>query len=123
MPPIERIPSDLPFPFSRAVRAGGFIYLSGQIPMQGDGKPLRGSIEEQTNNVLDRIAATLTELGSSLEDVVRVTVWLSDLALFASFNAVYASYFKAPHLPVRSTVQAKLAFDVDVEIEVTAYKP
>lgn len=123
MPAIERIPSELAFPFSKAVRAGGFIYLSGQIPMGDDDKPLRGSIEEQTGAVLDRIAATLDELGSGLEDVVRVTVWLSDLALFASFNAVYASYFKAPHLPVRSTVQAKLAFDVDVEIEVTAYKP
>lgn len=123
MSDIERIPSDLPFPFSRAVRAGGFLYLSGQIPMQADGKPLRGSIEEQTGNVLDRIVATLEELGSGLEDVVRVTVWLSDLALFASFNEVYRRYFKAPHLPVRSTVQAKLAFDVDVEIEVTAYRP
>jgi 2-iminobutanoate/2-iminopropanoate deaminase len=123
MPDIERIPSELPFPFSKAVRAGGFLYLSGQIPMGADGKPLRGSIEEQTGNVLDRIGATLTELGSGLEDVVRVTVWLSDLALFVSFNAVYQGYFKAPHLPVRSTVQAKLAFDVDVEIEVTAYRP
>lgn len=123
MPAIERIPSDLPLPFSRAVRAGGFIYLSGQIPLQADGKPLQGSIEEQTANVLDRIAATLRELGSGLEDVVRVTVWLSDLTLFASFNAVYAGYFKAPHLPARSTVQAGLAFEVDVEIEVTAYRP
>jgi len=123
MQDIERIPSELPLPFSKAVRAGGFIYLSGQIPMGDDGKPQRGSIEQQTGAVLERIAATLDALGSGLEDVVRVTVWLSDLALFASFNAVYGSYFKAPHLPVRSTVQAKLAFDVDVEIEVTAYKP
>jgi len=120
---IERIPSDLPFPFSKAVKAGGFLYLSGQIPLRADGKPLQGGIEAQARNVLDRIGATLAELGSGLEDVVRVTVWLSDLALFASFNDVYRSYFKAPHLPVRSTVQARLAFDVDVEIEVTAYKP
>jgi 2-iminobutanoate/2-iminopropanoate deaminase len=123
MPDIERIPSELPFPFSKAVRAGGFLYLSGQIPLQDDGKPLRGGIEEQTENVLGRIGATLAELGSGLEDVVRVTVWLSDLALFARFNAVYAGHFKAPHLPARSAVQARLAFDVDVEIEVTAYRP
>ena len=123
MTTIERIASDLPLPFSKAVKAGGFIYLSGQIPLGSDGTPLRGTIEEQTENVMARIAATLEELGSGLEDVVRVTVWLSDLALFARFNASYAAYIKAPHLPVRSTVAARLAFDVDVEVEVTAYHP
>lgn len=123
MSSIERTPSDLPLPFSKAVRAGGFLFLSGQIPLGEDGTPLRGTIEEQTTSVLDRLTATLAQLGSGLEDVVRVTVWLSDLALFARFNAVYADYFKAPHLPARSTVRAQLAFDVDVEIEVTAYQP
>ena len=118
---IERTPSELPLPFSKAVRAGGFLFLSGQIPLDASGAPLRGTIEEQTANVIERIAASLAQQGSRLEDVLRVTVWLSDLALFARFNAVYAGYFQAPHLPVRSTVQAKLAFDVDVEIEVTAY--
>jgi 2-iminobutanoate/2-iminopropanoate deaminase len=122
MPNIKRVPSDLPLPFSKAVMAGGFIFLSGQIPMGSDGKALDGSIEEQTANVLDRIAATLVGLDSCLEDVVRVTVWLSDLALFGRFNEVYRDYFKPPHLPVRSTVQAQLAFGVGVEIEVTAYK-
>jgi reactive intermediate/imine deaminase len=121
MPNIVRTPSDLPLPLSKAVQAGGFLFLSGQIPMGPDGKPLLGTIEEQTANVLDRIAATLTALDSGLEQVVRVTVWLSDLAMFARFNAVYADYFKAPYLPARSTVQAQLAFGVGVEIEVTAY--
>jgi reactive intermediate/imine deaminase len=120
MPQIFRTPSDLPLPFSKAVQAGGFLFLSGQIPMGADGLPLLGTIEEQTANVLDRIAATLAALDSGLEQVVRVTVWLSDLAMFARFNAVYADYFKAPHLPVRSTVQAQLAFGVGVEIEATA---
>jgi reactive intermediate/imine deaminase len=118
---IERMPSDLPLPFSKAVRAGGFLFLSGQIPLGKDGAPLRGSIEEQATSVFERIADTLAQLGSSMEEVVRVTVWLSDLTLFARFNAVYAVHFKAPHLPVRSTVRADLAFGVDVEIEVTAY--
>jgi len=122
MPNIERTPSDLPFPFSKAVQAGGFIFLSGQIPLSPAGVPVHGTIEEQTKNVLDQIAATLAQLGSSLEDVVRVTVWLSDLTLFARFNEVYRDYFKAPHLPARSTVRAQLAFDVDVEVEVTAYR-
>ncbi len=122
MSTIQRIPSDLPFPFSKAVEAGGFIFLSGQIPLGPDGKPAHGPIADQTRNVLDRVAATLAQAGAQLEDVVRVTVWLSDLALFGEFNAVYGEYFKAPHLPARSTVRAQLAFDVDVEIEVTAYR-
>lgn len=123
MPDIERISGELPLPFSKAVRAGGFLFLSGQIPLDEDGAPLRGTIEAQTENVLERIAATLASLGAGMQDVVRVTVWLSDLALFARFNAVYAQHFIAPHLPVRSTVQAQLAFGVDVEIEVTAWRP
>jgi 2-iminobutanoate/2-iminopropanoate deaminase len=122
MPHIERTPSDLPLPFSKAVQAGGFIFLSGQIALAQDGTPLRGTIEEQTTNVLERISATLTELGSGMTEVVRVTVWLSDLTLFAQFNEVYRAYFKAPDLPARSTVRAQLAFDMDVEIEVTAYR-
>jgi 2-iminobutanoate/2-iminopropanoate deaminase len=122
MPNIERTPSELPLPFSKAVEAGGFIFLSGQIALTGDGAPMHGPIEDQTRNVLDRISATLAQLGSSLADTVRVTVWLSDLTLFARFNEVYRDYFKAPDLPARSTVRAQLAFDVDVEIEVTAYR-
>ena len=117
---IIRTASELPLPFSKAVEAGGFIFLSGQIPMERDGRPARGSIEEQTVNVLESIAATLAQLGSAMEDVVRVTVWISDLALFGRFNEVYRGYFKEPHLPARSTVQAKLAYDVDIEIEATA---
>lgn len=123
MATITRIPSDLPFPFSKAVHAGGFLFLSGQIALTEDGKPVHGPIAAQTRLVLDRVAATLAECGSSMADVVRVTVWLSDLALFAEFNQVYREYFQADALPVRSTVCAALAFDVDVEIEVTAYKP
>lgn len=122
MQDIERIPSELPLPFSKAVRAGGFIFLSGQIPMAEDGTPMKGPIEDQSRNVLDRISTTLQQLGSGRADVVRVTVWLSDLALFGRFNEVYRDYFKAPDLPARSTVKAQLAFDVDIEIEVTAYQ-
>lgn len=122
MPNIERTPSNLPLPFSKAVQAGGFIFLSGQIALTRDGAPGKGPIEEQTRNVLDQIAETLAQLGSGLADVVRVTVWLSDLTLFARFNDVYCDYFKAPNLPARSTVRAQLAFDVDVEIEVTAFR-
>lgn len=123
MPAITRVPSELPFPFSKAVHAGGFIFLSGQIPIDHEGKPVRGPIADQTRLVLDRIAATLKDCGAGLEDVVRVTVWLSDLALFAEFNQVYREYFPPSALPARSTVSASLAFDSDIEIEVTAYRP
>lgn len=102
------------------MEAGGFVFLSGQIPLDGTGAPARGTLAEQTCNVLERIRTTLRELRLELSDVVRVTVWLSDLAHFGEFNEAYGAYFVAPHLPVRSTVQAQLAFGVDVEIEVTA---
>lgn len=117
---IIRTASELPLPFSKAVEAGGFVFLSGQIPLDAAGAPARGTLADQTRNVLERIRATLGELGLALSDVVRVTVWLSDLARFGEFNEAYREYFVAPHLPVRSTVQAQLAFGVDVEIEVTA---
>lgn len=117
---IKHHPSSHPYPLSRAVRAGDLLFLSGQIPMGPDGNPVRADISTQTRTVLDQITLTLTECGVSLNDVVRVTVWLSDLALFAAFNEVYKEYFTG-NFPARSTVAAKLVFDVDVEIEVTAY--
>jgi reactive intermediate/imine deaminase len=107
-------------PFSAAVRAGGFLMLSGQIPFDDTKRPLTGPIQEQAHAVLKSIAATLESLGSSMDQVVKVNIWLSDLANFAAFNEVYRSYFKDGHYPVRSLVQAQLAFGVGVEIEVQA---
>ena len=117
---IRRYPSDLPLPFSKAVRAGGFLFLSGQVPLDVEGQPLRGDIAVQTRAVMDRIAATLAQAGASFDSVVRVTVWLSDLSTFADFNGVYRTYFNNG-FPARSTVEAKLAMDVGVEIEVQAW--
>lgn len=107
-------------PFSSAVRAGGLLMLSGQIPFDPTGKPHRGTAQEQTHAVMRSISRTLESLGSSLDDVVKVTVWLSDLADFADFNAAYRTYFQEGRFPARSLVQAKLAFDVGVEIEAQA---
>jgi len=107
-------------PFSAAVRAGGFLMLSGQIPFDDAKRPLTGPIQEQAHAVLKSIAATLESLGSSRDQVVKVNIWLSDLANFAAFNEVYRSYFKDGQYPVRSLVQAQLAFGVGVEIEVQA---
>jgi len=120
MSAITRYPGSLPLPFSRATRAGGFLFLSGQIPMDADGQVVRGAIGEQTHAAIARIKETLALAGAGLDDVVRVTVWLSDLALFADFNEAYRSHF-TQDFPSRSTVQARLAMDVDVEIEVQAW--
>ena len=120
MTAITRYPSTLPLPFSRATRAGGFLFLSGQIPMDADGKVVRGDIREQTHAAIARIKDTLALANASLADVVRVTVWLADLAQFADFNEAYREHFPAD-FPTRSTVEARLALEVDVEIEVQAW--
>lgn len=117
---IQRYPSELPLPFSKVVRAGGFLFLSGQVALDSQGKPSAGDITEQTHAVLCSISATLAEQRASLADVVRVTVWLADLQQFPAFNRVYAEYFGAD-LPARSTVQAQLAYGAALEIEVQAF--
>ncbi len=107
---------------SRAIRAGDFVFLTGQIPMR-DGAPMTvGSIEEQTRAVLDDLRATLAEAGCGLEDVVKAMVWLRERADFPGFNAVYGEYFPVEP-PTRSAVVSDLLVDVRVEVEVVAYKP
>lgn len=117
---IVRYPSELPFPFSRAVKVGGFLMLSGQVPMTATGEVVKGSIQEQTEAVMARIGDTLKHCGTDFSRVVKATVWLSDMSHFAGFNEVYKRYFDGA-LPVRSTVTAGLALGVDVEIEVQAW--
>jgi reactive intermediate/imine deaminase len=107
---------------SRAIRAGDYVFLTGQVPMRDGVVVTSGSIEEQTRLVLDLIAATLAEAGCSLSDVVKSMVWLRGRADFPGFNAVYGEYFRE-NPPARSAVLSELLVDVRVEIEVTAYKP
>ena len=116
---IERFPTPLPVPFSKAVRAGGFIFLSGQLAMQADGNIVAGDVQVQTKFVLERVAATLQEVGSGMADVVKATVWLANLDDFAAFNEEYKKHFSAG-LPTRSTVEARLYKGALVEIEVQA---
>lgn len=107
---------------SRAIRAGDFVFLTGQIPFK-DGAPMtEGTIEDQTRAVLDEIKATLTEAGCDLDDVVKAMVWLVDRADFPGFNAVYGEYFPNDP-PARSAVVNNLLVDVKVEVEVVAFKP
>ena len=104
---------------SRAIRAGDFVFLTGQIPMQNGAPMTTGTVEDQTRAVLEDIKITLTEAGCDLGDVVKAMVWLRDRADFPGFNAVYGAYFpKEP--PARSAVVSELLVEVRVEVEVIA---
>ena len=107
---------------SRAVRAGDFVFLTGQVPMQNGAVMTHGSIEDQTRAVLDHITTTLALAGCDRTDVVKSMVWLTSRDDFPGFNAVYADYFPE-HPPARSAIVNDLLVDVKVEIEVIAYKP
>ena len=107
---------------SKAVRAGDFVFLTGQIPFK-DGEPMTtGTIEEQTRVTLDLIGETLSETKCGYSDVVKSMVWLRDRTDFPGFNEVYGEYFPSEP-PARSAVLNELLVDVRVEIEVIAYKP
>jgi 2-iminobutanoate/2-iminopropanoate deaminase len=124
MSAIQRIAMKMPVPvpLSRAVCAGGFIFVSGQLAMDAEGKIVAGDVRVQTRIVLERIAATLADAGAGMGDVVRVTVWLSNVDDFAAFNDEYRKHF-GDGFPARSTVQAVLYKGAAVEIEVQALKP
>jgi 2-iminobutanoate/2-iminopropanoate deaminase len=109
-------------PYSQAISIGDLLFCSGQIPLTADGTLVEGDITVQTRQVLENIKALLASAGSSLERVVKTTVFLADMNEFAAMNQVYAEYFTdAP--PARSTVQvARLPRDVRVEIEVIALR-
>ena len=107
---------------SRAIRAGDFVFLTGQIPMR-DGAPMTdGSIQEQTRAILDDITETLATADCTREDVVKAMVWLRDRADFPGFNAIYGEYFPMEP-PTRSAIVSDLLVDVKVEVEVVAYRP
>ena len=108
-------------PFAKAVRAGDFVFVSGQVPAKG-GEIVAGGIVEQTEQAMANLIEVLALAGCGLEHVVRVGVWLDDPRDFSSFNAVFARHF-ADHPPARATVESRLMVDAKVEIECTAYKP
>jgi 2-iminobutanoate/2-iminopropanoate deaminase len=108
-------------PYSQAIKAGGFVFISGQIPIDPlTGEFVAGGITEQAEQVLKNLTALLEASGSSLEQVVKTTVFLTDMKEFAAMNEVYAKFFPAP-APARATVAvAGLPRDARVEIEVVA---
>ena len=107
-------------PYSQAVSANGFIYVSGQIPFTPDGKLVADDIKSQTAQSLKNLSAILKEAGSSLEKVIKVNIFLKDMNDFAVINDVYAEYFTSNY-PARAAVEvARLPKDVLVEIECVA---
>jgi 2-iminobutanoate/2-iminopropanoate deaminase len=108
-------------PYSQAIKAGGFVFVSGQIPIDPQtGQFVPGGIAEQTERVLKNLSAVLEAAGSSLDRVVKTTVFLADMKEFSGMNEVYATFFSSPP-PARATVAAAgLPRDARVEIEAVA---
>ena len=107
-------------PYSQAVKVNGVVYTSGQIPLTLAGEVVGGGIEEQTNQVLQNLSKVLEEAGSSLQQVIKTTVFIQDMNEFGALNAIYEEHF-GEHKPARSTVEvARLPKDVRVEIEAIA---
>jgi len=108
-------------PYSQAVKAGNLLFVSGQIPIDPvTGELLQGDVAVQTHRVMQNLSEILKAAGSSLDAVVRTTVYLADMNEFATMNEVYGTYFSAP-APARATVQvARLPRDAKVEIDAIA---
>jgi reactive intermediate/imine deaminase len=115
-------PGGRSLPFTKAVRAGDFIFVSGQVPMGAGGEIVDGNIVTQTRQTIENVKAILQAQGLGLEHVVKATVWLADTRDFWPFNKIYLEYFGAA-LPARSCVRADMMVDCKVEIEVVAYDP
>lgn len=108
-------------PYNQGVSTGTLIYTAGQIPLDVAGNMVAGGIKEQTQQVLENVQAVVTAGGSSLEKVIKATVFLKDLNDFAGMNEVYGKFFKTATAPARTTIQvARIPKDSLVEIEVVA---
>lgn len=111
-------------PYSQGVKAGNFLFVAGQIPIDPDtGEIVKGDFEEQVRRVMENIRAVVEAAGGSMESIVKVTVYLKNIKLFDRFNKVYAEYFpKEP--PARVVVEvSNLPKDVELEVEAIAYIP
>lgn len=109
-------------PYSQAVKAGNFIYVSGQLPIDAKTGEMPDDIKLQTKQSLENIIAILKEAGANLDHVVKSTVYLDDMSNFAPMNEVYAEYFKGGVYPARAAFAVKeLPKKAKVEIEVVAF--
>lgn len=110
-------------PYAQGIDAGGFIFTSGQIPVDPQTGVMPGTIEEQAKQSLTNVKAVLEAAGSSMDKVIKTTVFLKDMNNFAAMNAVYAAFFKEGMVPARSAVEvARLPKDAMLEIEAIALK-
>jgi 2-iminobutanoate/2-iminopropanoate deaminase len=109
-------------PFHPAVRAGDFIFVSGQVPKDEHGNMTSGTIEEETKATIEAIRRILAEEGATLADVVRVTTYLEDTRDFGRYNRVFGEHFKDATL-ARTTIEARAVINTKIEMEAIAYKP
>lgn len=109
-------------PYNQAVKAGNFLFASGQIALDpATGNLVNATIEEEANQVMKNIAAILKEASADFNNIVKTTIFLSDMSLFAEVNEIYGSYFSGDY-PARETVAVKgLPKNVNIEISITAY--
>nr|WP_285877002.1 RidA family protein [Fictibacillus phosphorivorans] len=108
-------------PYSQGIVFNDLFFSSGQIPLTKEGNMVDGDVKEQTHQVFSNLKAVLAEAGSSLEEVIKATVYIKDMNEFAEINEVYGEYF-SDHKPARSCVEvARLPKDAKVEIEVVAH--
>ncbi len=116
----ERAPMGLPF--SPGIRLGEFLFVSGQGPIDHNGKVVEGDIKAQTRAALENFRTVVESADSTLDNVLQTTVYLKDLNDYAGMNEVYATFFAEPR-PARATIQAELLFGMLVEIQGTAFIP
>lgn len=109
-------------PYNQAVKAGNFLFASGQIALDpATGNLINATIAEEANQVMKNIAAILKEASAEFNNIVKTTIFLSDMSLFAEVNEIYGSYFSGDY-PARETVAVKgLPKNVNIEISITAY--
>ena len=108
-------------PRSLATKAGGFVFVGGQVARDENGNLIARGIEAQTRQTMKNVAQALAVAGYTLEDVVKTMVWLADARDFDEFNRVYGEFFPG-NRPARSTIQANNMVGTEIEIEVIAYR-
>jgi len=115
-------PAPLNLPFSPGIKYGDLIFVSGQGPIDQNGKVIPGDVRSQTKTTLENFRGVLRAAGSNLDHVLQTTVYLSNLDDFSSMNETYSAFFPDPK-PARTTVRADLLFGMKVEIQGIAYIP
>lgn len=110
-------------PYSQAIVQGNMVFTSGQVHLTPEGKLLEGTIEEQTHQVMKNLSAVLAAAGISFADVVKTTIYVTDMSVYGKINEVYGSYMRDPY-PARETVcVASLPLGAKLEISMVAIKP